>query len=54
MLAKMNLLFPAFARQEREGVTQPKVLTHKTWVNIDRLVMVFLFLSVIAGAIIFS
>jgi hypothetical protein len=52
MLAKMNLLFPAFARQER--VRQQKVLTHKHWVNIDRVVMVLLFAGVIAGAIIFS
>jgi len=52
MLAKMNLLFPAFARQER--VRQPKALTHKQWINVDRIVMVLLFAGVIAGAIIFS
>jgi hypothetical protein len=53
MLAKMNLLFPAFARQER--VThQQKALTHKQWVSVDRIVMAVLFVVTIAGAIIFS
>jgi len=52
MLAKLNLLFPAVARQER--VTQQRALTHKQWINADRVVMALLFLSVIAGAIIFS
>lgn len=52
MLVKMNLLFPAYARHER--VKQEKVLTRKHWVSIDRIVMAALFISVIAGAIIFS
>jgi len=52
MLAKLNLLFPAFARQER--ATQQRALTHKQWINADRIVMALLFLGVIAGAIIFS
>ena len=52
MLAKMNLLFPAFARQER--VTKQKALTHKQWVSVDRIVMVILFVVTVAGAVIFS
>ena len=52
MLIKLNPIFPAFARHER--VRQERVLTKKHWVNIDRIVMAALFLSVIAGAIIFS
>lgn len=53
MLAKMNLLFPAFARQERV-TRQPNALTHKQWVSVDRIVMAILFVVTIAGAIIFS
>jgi hypothetical protein len=52
MLVKMNLLFPAFARQER--VKQQTTLTRKQWINVDRIVMITLFAAVIAGAIIFS
>lgn len=52
MLAKLNLLSSAFARQER--VAQPKELTKSQWIIIDRIVMILLFAGVIAGAIIFS
>lgn len=53
MLAKMNLLFPAFARQERV-TKQQQPLTRKQWVSVDRIVMALLFVGVIASAIIFS
>ncbi len=52
MLVKLNLISPTFARQERVG--EEKALTKKQWVNIDRVVMILMFLAVIAGAIIFS
>lgn len=52
MLIKLNLLTQTFARSER--VRQEKAITQKQWVNIDRVVMILLFLGVIAGAIIFS
>jgi hypothetical protein len=52
MLIKLNLLTQTFARPER--VRQEKAITQKEWVNIDRVVMILMFLSVIAGAIIFS
>lgn len=52
MLIKLNPTFPAFARQER--VKQDTPLTKKQWINIDRIVMVMLFLSVITGAILLS
>lgn len=51
MIIKLALL-QAFARQ-KEAVEQ-KELTRKQWINADRIVMLLLFLSVIAGAIIFS
>jgi hypothetical protein len=52
MLIKLNPILPAFARQER--VRRERVLTKKHWINIDRIVMAALFVSVIAGALIFS
>lgn len=52
MLVKMNLLIPSYARHER--VRQERVLTKKHWINIDKIVMAALFITVIAGAIIFS
>ena len=51
MIIKLPLL-QAFARQ-REVVEQ-RELTKKQWINADRIVMLVLFLSVIAGALIFS
>jgi len=51
MIIKLPLL-QAFARQ-REAVEQ-RELTKKQWINADRIVMLVLFLSVIAGALIFS
>lgn len=52
MLMKLNAIFPAYARQER--VRREIVLTKRHWINIDRVVMAVLFITVIAGAIIFS
>jgi hypothetical protein len=53
MLIKLNPIFPSFARQEQ--VRQERApLTKKQWINIDRIVMAALFISVIAGAILFS
>lgn len=53
MLVKLNPIFPAFARQERVR-QERKALTRKQWVNIDRIVIAALFVSVIVGAILFS
>ncbi|TDQ07700.1 hypothetical protein [Pedobacter metabolipauper] len=52
MLIKSPSIFQAFARQKEE--VEQKPLTRQQWINADRLVMLALFLSVIAGAIFFS
>jgi len=52
MVNKLNPTISTFARQERVKQDQP--LTKKQWINIDRIVMIVLFIGVIAGAIIFS
>ena len=51
MIIKLPLL-QAFARQKE--TIETKELTRKQWINADRIVMVILFISVIAGAIFFS
>lgn len=53
MLIKLNPTLSAFARQERV-TSENKTLTKKQWVNVDRIVMIILFLGVVAGAVIFS
>lgn len=53
MLIKLNPIAQLFARQKEEEKAA-KSLTKKDWINVDRIVMVILFVSVIIGAIIFS
>lgn len=52
MLIKLNSILHIFARQKEEKVAHH--LTRKEWINVDRIVMIILILSVIIGAIIFS
>ncbi|MET3113365.1 hypothetical protein AAKU52_001088 [Pedobacter sp. CG_S7] len=51
----MSLIFSAFARQMAEKRVRTNTsLSHKQWVKIDRIVITFLFIAVIIGAIFFS
>lgn len=52
MLSKSFSIFHVFARQKKESTK--RVLTKREWVNADRVVLIFLLLATIAGAIIFS
>jgi hypothetical protein len=52
MLIKLNPILQVFARQKEEKKERP--LSRKEWINVDRIVMIALILSVIIGAIIFS
>ncbi|WP_316746324.1 hypothetical protein [Pedobacter gandavensis] len=52
MLSKSFSIFHVFARQNKEKTS--RVLTKKEWVNADRIVLLFLLLATIVGAIIFS
>ncbi|ACU02690.1 MULTISPECIES: hypothetical protein [Pedobacter] len=52
MLIKLHSILQVFARQKEEKKEKP--LSRKDWINVDRMVMIALLLSVIIGAIIFS
>lgn len=52
MLIKLHSILQVFARQKEEKKEQ--ALSRKDWINVDRMVMIALLLSVIIGAIIFS
>lgn len=52
MLSKTFSLFHVFARQKKEQAK--RALTRQEWVNADRIVLIFLLLATIVGAIIFS
>lgn len=52
MLIKLNPILQVFARQKEEK--KEHTLTRKEWINVDRMVMIALFISVIVGAIVFS
>lgn len=55
MIIKLNPIFPALARLRTEKrEKEVHKLTHEQWVNIDRIVMGFLFAIGILSAILFS
>ncbi|WGQ08236.1 hypothetical protein QG516_17000 [Pedobacter gandavensis] len=52
MLSKSFSIFHVFARQKKEKTE--KALTQREWINADRIVLIFLLLATIIGAIVFS
>lgn len=52
MLSKSFSIFHVFARQKKEKTE--RALTQKEWINADRIVLIFLLLATIVGAIVFS